>query len=87
MAVVTADVANNAVGKMRTMLAADGYELDVSVEAGSVDRTVRATAEACAECLVPKSVFSMIAADALRAGGVDLEPHQLRVAYPLEADH
>lgn len=73
-----------ALSKMQTMLEADGYELDVAVDAGAVALSVRTTPEACAECLVPKSLFATMAADLLGKSGVDVAPSDLVVTYPTE---
>lgn len=85
MAVVaSADAVSAALSKMQTMLEADGYALDVAVESGAVALTVRATPEACAECLVPKSLFATMAADALGKQGVAVTTDDLVVTYPTE---
>lgn len=81
---VTPDAVSAALSKMQTMLEADGYRLDVAVDGGAVALTVRATPEACAECLVPKSLFATMAADALTKGGVAVDPSVLLVTYPTE---
>lgn len=82
--VVSADAVSAALSKMQTMLEADGYALDVAMEDGAVALTVRATPEACAECLVPKSLFATMAADLLGKGGVPVDADDLVVTYPTE---
>lgn len=82
--VASADAVSAALSKMQTMLEADGYALDVAVDAGAVALTVRATPEACAECLVPKSLFATMAADMLGQGGVAVTTDDLVVTYPTE---
>jgi hypothetical protein len=63
--------ARSALATMVDTLAADGYRLDISVPdapEGSppkVRLVVTAGPDACAECLVPKQVFSDIASAAL----------------------
>ena len=47
-------------------LAADGFGLEVAEEAGTLDITVTAGADACAECLVPKDVMTGILNQMLR---------------------
>lgn len=82
--VVNAAAVEAALEKMKTMLGADGYELDVSVADGGVTLDVRATPEACAECLVPKSLFASMATDMLAKGGVTIDAANVQVTYPAE---
>lgn len=81
---VSADAVNAALSKLRTMLGADGYELEVAVDAKAIGLTVRARPDACAECLVPKSLFATMAADMLGKEGVPVTVDELVVTYPAE---
>jgi hypothetical protein len=74
-----------ALDSMARMLSVDGYDLDVDVDEASIALTVRATPEACAECLVPKSSFAMMASRLLADAGIDASPEALLVAYPADA--
>ena len=78
------DAVTNALGKMRTMLQADGYDLHVEVETGTATLIVLATPEACAECLVPKEMLASMAASMLHDDGISLERTDIRVEYPLD---
>jgi hypothetical protein len=60
-----------------TMLAADGYNLDVAENGERVTLTVSAGPDACADCLVPKDVFRGIAAHQL-----GIEDELLDITYP-----
>ena len=59
----------------------DGFELDVAAEADGLVLTVSATPDACAECLVPKSIFLSMVSNALDGGGVQV-PGGVRIVYP-----
>jgi hypothetical protein len=64
-------------------LAADGYELSVTgPEAGRLTAQVRATPEACADCLVPKQVMGALLAQAIGTGGPTAE--EIDLVYPAE---
>ena len=84
MVTATADAVASALGAMRTMLRADGYDLHVQVEDGTIGLTVRATPEACAECLVPKELFASMAVGMLGDGGIAAGLADVRVRYPLD---
>jgi hypothetical protein len=62
-------------------LGADGYELDVEDKGGNaLHLAVRATENACEECLVPKFLFADMAAHRLQeASGQEWE---IEVTYP-----
>jgi hypothetical protein len=63
-----------------TMLAADGYNLDVAEGTGTrVELTVSAGPNACEDCLVPKDVFRGIAAHQL-----GIEGELLDITYPAD---
>ena len=67
---------------MARMLRADGYDLDVGTDGGSIELTVRATPDACAECLVPKSSFATMASRLLADAGIDAGGDALLITYP-----
>jgi hypothetical protein len=59
-------VLDNALQEFRDMLAADGYELNWTVTArDKVQIQIVASADACADCLVPLPVIEGIMTDAL----------------------
>lgn len=63
-------------------LAADGYRLVAAVTGpGAVRLEVEAGPDACAECLVPKEVFSGIAAQRLAATGGHWD---IDLRYPID---
>lgn len=77
--------ASRALADMRTMLAADGY--DMSLRATGTDTLaieILAGPDACAECLVPKHIMAGIIKDAL---GSLLPAAQVQVSYPAESSH
>jgi len=62
-------------------LAVDGYEMSVQMaRGGRVQARIVATAEACADCLVPRSVMSALLTDAVHAGGGG--PIEVDILYP-----
>jgi hypothetical protein len=68
---------------MRQTLGADGFQLDITTELdGGVRLSIEATPGACADCLVPRSVFVALTVDALAKGGVDIQPSQIDILYP-----
>jgi predicted TIM-barrel fold metal-dependent hydrolase len=74
--------ARRALAPLVETLATDGYHLEIaSREEGpfALHLRVTATAEACADCLVPEAVFAGIATDRLRATGVEVP---IVVTYP-----
>ena len=76
--------ATAALADLDAALQADGYRLDVTET--SPDRfeiQVRASAEACDDCLVPKDVMGDIVTRALNRAGV--HPVGLALVYPVDA--
>ena len=73
-----------ALESMKTMLAADGYELDIAVDGESIALDVRATPDACAECLVPKPLLATMVVNLMAKGSVSVDPSQLSIRYPTE---
>jgi hypothetical protein len=65
---------------LRTSLAADGYQMEIAEAAGRVSVMIRATPEACADCLVPKDLMRGILGSAL---GVAQD--HIDLTYPREA--
>jgi Fe-S cluster biogenesis protein NfuA len=80
----SADDVERALQKMRTMLAADGYELDVRVDGGRLDLRVVATGGACEDCLVPKPVLRDIAVQMLDKEGIGGEASDVELTYPAD---
>jgi hypothetical protein len=72
---------------MQTMLRADGSELEVGVEGGRVGLTVKATPEACADCLVPKELFASMAVSMLGEGNIPVTAADISVKYPVDQSH
>jgi hypothetical protein len=66
---------------IRVGLEADGYLLRVSSAGEALRIDVEATAEACADCLVPKSIMETMVRQALSAqDGLDAVP--VEIGYP-----
>jgi hypothetical protein len=76
--------AESALERMRVMLSADGYELDIDAGHGGVRLTVRATAAACEDCLVPKELLASIAVSMLAEVGIVVLPDDVAIRYPAE---
>ncbi|MFW6205466.1 MAG: hypothetical protein ACOC96_10865 [Actinomycetota bacterium] len=66
--------------EFRRSLAADGYELDVDVSAGSAAVRIVAGPDACDDCLVSKSMMRSMLAPVLGVAENDID-----LTYP--ADH
>jgi hypothetical protein len=64
------------------MLDADGYVLDVTVEAGKVELRIEAGRDACAECLVPKDLLASMVVERLRDAAIDVRPTDVSLHYP-----
>ncbi|MBL8386524.1 MAG: hypothetical protein JNM90_25795 [Burkholderiales bacterium] len=71
-----------AISGTRDGLAASGHAIDCSERAGGLVFTVRALPGACAECLVPKPIFSAILRQELGDGGIRVDAFD--VVYPVE---
>ena len=65
---------------IRSTLAADGYELDITEQGDRVLVTILATDQACADCLVPKDLMRRILGDAL-----GVPPTAIDLTYPPES--
>lgn len=88
MTATSLDAISDALGSIREALEADGYALTVGGTQELVELEVSATPEACAECLVPKHLFEMMAVSALAEHDLNLSSDKLRVVYPLDiAEH
>lgn len=71
-----------ALASFRAMLQADGYELTVaSAEPSGIVLRIDATADACADCLVPPSMMTLYVRDALK-GLPDCATVPLELIYP-----
>jgi hypothetical protein len=84
MAIAEGNQLNQALGGMREMLAADGYLLKWSVKDEVLAVEVAATGDACAECLVPKKIFSALVRDALEKQSIVVNEGSVRLTYPAE---
>jgi hypothetical protein len=68
---------------VRKSLAASGFDLEIEEpESARLTVTVRPGPDACAECLVPKSMFKRIILDNI--GSAELSPSALVVRYPAD---
>jgi hypothetical protein len=73
-----------ALSALGEMLAADGYALELDLDAPEVlVAEIRAGPEACADCLVPKDMMRIYFEAALR-DGLRGEPPVVRLVYPSE---
>jgi hypothetical protein len=77
----TAEIAG-ALGEVAELLSADGYDLVVEQDAGRVAIGVVARSEACADCLVPLSVFRGIVLHHLGEAGYPNDGDGIDVRYP-----
>jgi hypothetical protein len=64
-----------ALTSLKAMLGADGYELGVSTDedGGTLRLEVGATANACADCLVPAGVIASVARSCLADSSISTE--------------
>ena len=70
----------SALSDLRTMLAADGYALEVSaLPGGGLVLAVVAGTDACADCLVPDTFLVAMAAHMLAEQGVRMLPEDIVV--------
>jgi len=73
-----------ALASLTTMLEADGYGLELSeADAGALVARIAAGPDACADCLVPKSMMTRYFEDALRPV-CELGLPEIRLVYPGE---
>jgi hypothetical protein len=70
----------DALEPLASLLAADGYILEVNQADGTVELAVLAGPTACAECLVPKDVFLEVAQRHLAQKGLD--SRAIHIAFP-----
>lgn len=77
------DAIHDALAPTRRGLEAAGFDFSLADDGGRLRLTVIAGAEACEECLVPKSLFRQMALDEIRAAGHD--PIELDISYPVDA--
>lgn len=70
-----------ALAPLAEAMRADGYDLTVATRDPDIEVTVTAGPEACAECLVPKKVFGIMARQALEDQGIRVQG-DLRIVYP-----
>jgi len=69
---------------MAQVLAADGYDLQVIVLDSAVTLTVRARADACVECLVPRDLIADMARARLVKVDPSMETTELKIVYPTD---
>jgi hypothetical protein len=67
--------------QMRSTLALDGYQLNVTETGAGFDVRIIAGPESCADCLVPKPIMISMLQPVL---GVDAEA--IRLSYPTDGD-
>lgn len=75
-------VVATAISGTREGLAASGFEIDCNAQPGRLVFTVRALADACEDCLVPKPIFTAILRQELIDAGIQVEA--IDVVYPAE---
>ena len=68
-------------GQLASTLAADGYLLEVAEAGPRVRVTISATAQACADCLVPEDLMRSILGQAL-----GVSPDAIDLTYPPVSD-
>jgi len=77
-----ADRIGGAIDSLRSMLAADGYDLEVrSLTGEAATFEIQAGPEACADCLVPKGIMASIFASKLREC-LGAEVPEIQLIYP-----
>lgn len=79
---MTDQVLEEALSGVQQILEADGYALDFEEASGMLSLTVRATFDACADCLVPKEVFMSIVMGRLIKSGIVIDPIDIELNYP-----
>lgn len=63
----------------------DGYDLTVSTSASGLMVEVSAGPQACADCLVPKSIFHALVTQAIRSADSTLAVPGFGIAYPADS--
>lgn len=79
-----------ALESMKETLAADGYHLTVSDVNDQLTLAIEAGPDACAECLVPKSMFARLVVSALDEAGISMTEDEFDLVYPIDkvgSDH
>ncbi|WP_232665870.1 hypothetical protein [Pseudonocardia sp. TRM90224] len=69
----------DALERMRAMLAADDYRMDITHGGDTVRVRITAGPQACDDCLVPKAMMRSMLAPAL-----GVEPGSIELRYPTE---
>jgi hypothetical protein len=75
---------DQALSDMREMLAEDGYALSWFVDGSEIVVNIAATAAACPECLVPKTLMSMLVSEALERRNLVMSSSSVRLIYPTD---
>ena len=76
------NVVARAISGTREGLEASGFAIECADNEGRLLVTIRAGEGACAECLVPKRIFTSILRQELTEGGLSIE--SIEVVYPVE---
>jgi hypothetical protein len=79
---VTEQRVSDALEGLRSMLAADGYDLGIALADERLVLEVTATADACADCLVPPATMETIMRGALQRAGVPVDELTLELHHP-----
>ncbi len=79
---MTVNAVEQALEGFREGLQADGFTLAVGLTDGVLLLTIRATPEACEDCLVPKNVMQQMVETALSP---ELGVERIEFVYPTEA--
>jgi len=81
---MTSPAIETALTSLRTMLSADGYELELRDEgASTLVAEIKAGPDACADCLVPKDMMRLYFDKALQSLGA--EKPDVQLIYPADA--
>lgn len=84
MATLTHDEVDEALAPLRDMLAADGYEVHVTLDAAAARLVldVQSSDAACADCLVPPATLDVLARSFLTDAGVDAHGMTIDILHP-----
>jgi hypothetical protein len=69
---------------LRNGLGADGYRLEIIGVSSRVELAIRADEDACADCLVGKSLMTTYVVTALRDLSDSITADDVQIAYPNE---
>jgi hypothetical protein len=73
---------NTALDPLRQMLAADGYDLGLSLGDSTLVVDITATPEACEDCLVPAATIEAIMRSHLQKAGLSVDGLAFDIHHP-----